>query len=146
MNLLCTACTPGTGILSGYCYAPFSNPLNWINAEANCRTLGAELLKIESVDENDFIKTNFLTFAGPYGKTYWIGLSDLETEGTWKWTDGSLLTGSDYVNWAHHNPNGGRSQNCGEIVMGNFAKQYFDAEWNDFRCFNKQRFICKFSV
>ena len=38
------------------------------------------LVKIESIEENDFIKTHFLTDQSDY----WIGLSDSVTDGQWK--------------------------------------------------------------
>ena len=41
----------------------------------------------------------------------WIGLNDLETEGTWVWADGSDST---YRHWAPNEPNdSGGVQDCG---------------------------------
>ena len=38
----------------------------------------------------------------------WAGASDKDSEGTWKWTDGSLLT---WTAWGTGEPNGGTSEN-----------------------------------
>ena len=84
------------------------------NADAKCISLGAQLVKIESAFENDFLAQAF--FKGTSG-TYWIGLSDQVHEGKWIWTDGSSLGADDYSPWGNNNPNNlGGHQNCGQIV------------------------------
>ena len=90
-------------------------------------------MKIESAEENDFIKRIFLT-----GKvSYWIGLTDSAKEGNWKWTDGTGLTG--YKNWGTNQPGGSiYGEDCGAILM-----QYDDAEWHDYGCSVKKGFICE---
>ena len=97
MLLYLTATVLGTGSLSGSFYALFTEAITWNNAKANCRSLGAELIKIDSEVENDFIKSTFLTSDGV---VYWIGMSDQVQEGTWVWVadgtpgvdDGSVLS------------------------------------------------------
>lgn len=85
---------PAGGPLSGSCYKAFTAPETWNNAEAKCKRLGVQLVKIESAEENDFLTRTFLK--APKG-TYWIGLSDQMIEGKWIWTDESLL--GKYTNW-----------------------------------------------
>ena len=95
-------------------------------------------MKIESSIENEFIKSSFLQ--GP--ASYWIGLTDAETEGIWKWSDGSIVLG--YTYWGDSQPNNiNGAQNCGEITMGKSHGHYFDAEWVDSRCRKLIGFICE---
>jgi hypothetical protein len=41
----------------------------------------------------------------------WIGGSDLETEGTFKWLNGNNVI-DGYHNWLGNNPDGGTNENC----------------------------------
>ncbi|KAL9963794.1 hypothetical protein ACROYT_G027337 [Oculina patagonica] len=93
------------------------------------RANGAQLVKIESTDENDFIKKEFLALE----VNYWIGLTDAETENDWKWSDGSELTG--YINWRSGQPNDYQGQDCGVIFKGMFSNSdIYDGEWHDGKC------------
>ena len=106
-------------------------------------------MKIDSSAENDFIKNTFLT---SHGLVYWIGMSDKANEGTWKWTDGSILSG--YKNWKSSQPsNNYGNQHCAAIVMssGTFRlgppSYYYlndhNAQWNDLECHFLFGYICE---
>ncbi|KAL9970563.1 hypothetical protein ACROYT_G022962 [Oculina patagonica] len=135
---------PGRGSLCGSCYKLFTEPETWNNAAAKCKSLGAELVKVESADENDFLIKTFLTASAV---TYWIGLTDQVEEGKWMWTDGSLL--ANYTNWAGNNPNNlGGNQNCVHISKGSFQLgdhyiKRFNGEWNDLECYFALGYVCE---
>ena len=96
-------------------------------------------MKIESSAENDFITKTFLTDTAKVAK-YWIGLTDTKTEGNWKWSDGTILTG--YKNWGQKQPNDGntkRNQDCVMIIVNN--KQH--GHWNDKPCTSLKGFVCE---
>jgi len=90
-------------------------------------------VNIGSADENNFIKREFLTGR----RDYWIGLTDSESEGTWRWTKGATLTG--YNNWSNNQPNDYKGQDCGAILSGNQNT----GKWHDVSCSGKKRFICE---
>ncbi|KAL1263513.1 hypothetical protein QQF64_006252, partial [Cirrhinus molitorella] len=60
---------------------------NWTESKRYCTESGAELLIINNRKEQDFLKNIF----GKDNK-FWIGLTDIDLDGTWKWVDGSNMT------------------------------------------------------
>lgn len=55
----------------------------WQDAENYCNTLGSHLASIHSQDDNDHAATICS------GQTCWIGLNDIATENTFRWSDDS---------------------------------------------------------
>lgn len=114
------------------------SPKDWDTAKENCREAGGKLVKIESEDENQFIKTEYLNAGG----RYWIGLSDLDHNGQWEWTDGTGLTG--YTNWSIGQPKNNNNQQCITILKGKYMNfDWFDGEWNDYFCRKELGYICE---
>ncbi|XP_073319990.1 C-type mannose receptor 2-like [Pagrus major] len=111
----------------GSFYYVSSTNKTWQQSRDDCLQKGADLMIINSKEEQDF--------ANQFKKYMWIGLTDSQTEATWKWVDGTLLTKSY---WASKEPNGGTQENCGDI------KKY-DAEksWNDEDCSHSLYWVCE---
>ncbi|XP_053335428.1 CD209 antigen-like protein E [Clarias gariepinus] len=104
---------------------------NWTESRQDCIKRGADLVIINSREEQEFIIKQV------NGKIQaWIGLSDRETEGEWKWVDGTPLT-TEF--WASGEPNnGGGDENCVEFYSGDTGNF-----WNDLKCFTKLKWICE---
>ncbi|MBC8097514.1 MAG: hypothetical protein H7Y43_17050, partial [Akkermansiaceae bacterium] len=101
------ALTSHAGILAG----PTVNPANghtyylltqntWTNAEAEAVALGGHLATIRNAEEQQWI---FATFGG-HGGSLWIGLTDQEQEGTFKWVSGEPV---DFTHWEETQPDNG---------------------------------------
>uniref|UniRef100_A0A672Y7R2 C-type lectin domain family 17, member A-like n=1 Tax=Sphaeramia orbicularis TaxID=375764 RepID=A0A672Y7R2_9TELE len=123
-------CGKGWKRFGGSCYFLSNDTASWETGRDYCRNSGGDLVIVNSKEEQKFI-------AG-FKRGSWIGLSDHEKEGIWKWVDGSPLTLSF---WTPGQPNNGANnpvlgqQNCGEI----FSK----GKWNDVSCNNKLHWICE---
>ncbi|XP_017537371.1 CD209 antigen-like protein E [Pygocentrus nattereri] len=102
----------------------------WSESREDCRERGADLLIINSREEQDFIE-KFRR-----GQRSWIGLTDNETEGVWKWVDGSALT-TEF--WRSGEPNGNRNEDC--VITGYASDPVYS--WADFSCNNKFVWTCE---
>jgi len=79
----------------GHYYKVFQKKVSWTSAWKACGGLGGSLVCIGSKEENDFV-------AGLIGdRKAWIGGTDEEQEGVWKWVNGDDLT---YTKWAMGGP------------------------------------------
>ncbi|XP_038628923.1 C-type lectin domain family 4 member G-like isoform X2 [Tachyglossus aculeatus] len=123
----CKPCPPGWRNFEGSCYFFSSTTLLWPQAKDNCIEHGAHLVIINNQHEQDFLTQND-------GKGYWIGLTDMESEGTHKWIDGTDLT---FTYWNTGEPNDSRGvEDC--VMMLTHGR------WNDFRCTSdSDNWICE---
>ncbi|XP_026232665.1 uncharacterized protein LOC113173469, partial [Anabas testudineus] len=92
-------CPPGWTKSWCSCYFLSTDSGSWKAGREDCRSRGADLVVIDSIEEQTFLSTftNMST---------WIGLSDKDKEGTWKWVDGTLLTVMFWF-WASNQPDNG---------------------------------------
>ena len=121
----CAARTGCTLHLAGpYLYC--STPRTFAEARAFCERRGAELAQIVGERDNAYLA------AHTEGSAF-FGLSDLETEGTFLWTNGYAPS---WWNWAEGEPNdSGGTEDC----AGLFGDTGL---WNDFNCDTPRAFWC----
>ncbi|KAJ8361833.1 hypothetical protein AAFF_G00418580 [Aldrovandia affinis] len=82
---VCRPCPEGWEQRNSKCYYFSTVVKTWNDSRSDCLKQGADLVIIESKEEQDFI------YKQTGGYVHWIGLSDSETEGTWLWVDGTPL-------------------------------------------------------
>ncbi|XP_078571595.1 uncharacterized protein LOC144859179 [Branchiostoma floridae x Branchiostoma japonicum] len=82
------------------------------------------------------------TLTAGWGSDYWIGLTDRQSEGIWRWTDGTPLY---YRNWAEGEPTNGNAvdgeQDC-VALWGDYGYTY----WDDRQCGHWLYFICQTDI
>jgi hypothetical protein len=113
----------------GHAYAVTNQALMWTQAQALARSTGGYLASVNDLQENGFLTNQF---AGPANESLWIGLSDMNVEDLWEWTDGSPTSpgattpGNGFAVWAGGEPNQAGDEDCVEF--------YNSGEWNDNLC------------
>ena len=114
----------------------------WENAKKECEQCQPGLVKVDSSEENDFIKT--LLLPTDEEVNCWIGLSDSENEGDWMWTDGTQLDSDGYKNWGNNQPktNENNIQDCVEIEIRKSDSDHH-GKWHDRPCSKKSKYICE---
>ncbi|XP_043106589.1 CD209 antigen-like protein E [Puntigrus tetrazona] len=104
---------------------------NWNESRRYCTERGADLIIINNREEQEFVKN----ISG--SAIVWIGLTDSDAEGTWKWVDGSRMT-SGFSSWVSGEPNGGTSENCAVTL----AVPHL-VGWCDVTCYGAFQWICE---
>ncbi|XP_064597162.1 LOW QUALITY PROTEIN: macrophage mannose receptor 1-like [Liolophura sinensis] len=125
-------CPKGWNSYKNKCYLFKSQRGDQPAAVLQCRQLGADLVSIADVDEQNFISSQ----VKGYGQ-YWIGLNDREIEWTYRWTDGAPVT---FTSWSPSEPNNFENKDEDCVTMYAYGKH----SWNDQLCnFQAQGYVCK---
>jgi len=131
-------CPSGWTRFKSYCYLVSSSTKTWHQAQAYCRALRGELVKINSVEENEFVLA--LARKEASSKSHvWIGLKWNSGKNAFLWCDHSVPV---YTNWAPGEPNGKAAEPCNHLYTGIAGLTGY---WNDISCGtrNDRGFVCK---
>ena len=89
-----------------------------------CWNAGGYLAEFESLEEEKTLDSVL-----NIDSSYWIGLTDVALEGTWRWQESLLET--SYTNWITGEPNNQLGdENCACKRYNVFP----DGKWNDANC------------
>jgi hypothetical protein len=109
------------------CYRPSRVALSWDDARTDCLAGGADLVHIEGLEEEAFV-------AARLDVSIWLGGSDRATANVFAWTDGSLVS---FSNWGPSQPDAFPDQNCIE------KRQEQGEPWYDQFCSNLLFYVCE---
>lgn len=115
----CGRCPSGWLLMKTSCYyfskfEPASRK-NWSDSRADCIRQGGDLLVINNLEEQQLISTNFprIDSSGVWWMNgFWIGLSDLRSQGTWTWINNMTETSAEYWRSGQPSRDGPQSGNC----------------------------------
>ena len=124
-------CDDGWGYFRGRCYRQVAACDSWGSAQGKCATMGANLPSIHSQEENVYVQS----LHG--GERSWLGLTDINSEGNFVWSDGSPFK---FKHWASGQPNNYGNEDCVH-TLGFLKNHHY--EWNDVNCTDCHRFTCK---
>ena len=113
-----------TGTFNDHHYSVFDESMSWYKARDYCANIGEYLATITSQEEQLYIE-NLLRLGSK--EMYWLGGTDEEEEGNWKWITGEPWI---YSNWGDGEPNNlidpsGEAENYLHMISSG------NGEWND---------------
>ncbi|KAF7656816.1 hypothetical protein LDENG_00035880 [Lucifuga dentata] len=135
---VCKSCLDGWVLFHSKCYLfadsnYYKDWKEWDKSREYCRQMKADLVVIESQDEQEFINNHIKDYNDDrHG--YWIGLTEQDASGEWLWVDGSNLT----VKFLIHQQRG-YSGPCVLIL----ARADPLANWNKASCYMRSLWICE---
>ncbi|XP_037702273.1 C-type lectin domain family 4 member D isoform X2 [Choloepus didactylus] len=127
-----TCCPVDWNAYQSHCYFPFHDNKTWAESERNCTGIGAHLATISTEAEQ-----NFIVQLLDRRFSYFLGLTDQNSEGQWHWVDQTPFN-PHMVFWHKGEPNNHQQENC--VVLVNKQDKW---AWNDFPCNFETSRICK---
>ena len=100
---------------------PYGKLIYWQRAADICIAKGGYLVIINDAEENDF-----LTTIGAGNGIYYLGASDHDKEGEWRWGNGSPMT---FQNWKPGEPNNSRGNQDYLVAYHPSWPQWHDTSW-----------------
>ena len=102
--------------------------LSWFDAREYCESLGDELIRIDSQEEDELI----YSMLGEIFFGAWMGYFDTAEEGTFVWLDNVRRA---YTNWGPNQPTQDPFQDC--------VRWTSDGTWDDHLCSARAGFVCE---
>ncbi|XP_053399912.1 perlucin-like [Mercenaria mercenaria] len=156
IRLTVADCPSGWHSFGESCYNFSSDEFSWAGAFSMCKILGGYLVEIDSESEDNFLNgvakqlNDRYSSSHGYGvstvsppdltqlmrTSYWIGLTDLNEEGTWVWM--TSMKSLNYTNWdGCKTCDTGYDTNCAAGLM------YPSGHWRIEKCFRGRYFVCE---
>uniref|UniRef100_A0A3P8RPD4 C-type lectin domain-containing protein n=1 Tax=Amphiprion percula TaxID=161767 RepID=A0A3P8RPD4_AMPPE len=146
LEVSCDRCPPGWSFLKSSCYRFAHHEVveqkNWQDSRADCVRQGGDLLVINNLEEQQLISENVPRQSSSniwWEKGYWIGLTDVVSEGTWVWINN--VTEVETMYWRSGQPSHGEAQS------GNCAAFYYYHDtmktWYNVNCRHLLSSICE---
>ncbi|XP_055912798.1 uncharacterized protein LOC129946580 isoform X2 [Eupeodes corollae] len=154
-------CAFGWIALQQFCVSAIEKPQPWIEGEKYCASLGGHLASIRSKLEQSIIDNLLINSPGYHDHfAYWVGGSDKNFEGDFRWTDGLPFQYTNWFpGWPQHgnynkqpNDDGLSSQDCIELrryfrtppgIQSTRSPMTNNFMWNDRDCNANNFIICE---
>ncbi|KAL4237901.1 plasmacytoid dendritic cell antigen processing and presentation [Mactra antiquata] len=127
-------CTDGWITHGSKCYHLSRDEETWMGAKEMCKLMHGSLAFIEDKAEADFLHSQVRVI----DENFWIALTDLESEGTWKWVNSVTSVDPPYLDWGVGQPdNADAGQDCAIIAVNE------DFQWADEHCEDSFFYVCE---
>ena len=134
-------CPRGSYAFRSHCYALFTTPKSWNDADIACQKRPSGfLVSVLSGGEASFLASLVKAYLNTYSNI-WIGIHDPTqgyepNAGGWEWSSDDVLT---YLAWEKHPATIANPGYCGSLSQ---CSGYLS--WKDNNCNEKFPYICKF--
>ncbi|XP_036394169.1 C-type lectin domain family 4 member E [Megalops cyprinoides] len=123
----CKPCPDSWLHLEDKCYYFSPDKMDWKESKENCESMGSYLTILESHKQHEALEKEARKIGG-FDYHFWIGLSDIETEGEWKWVDNTPVNNT-YWDDVHSEPDnhlsgGLHGEDC--AVLNSHSRSWFD--------------------
>ncbi|KAM6910339.1 CD209 antigen-like protein C [Xenentodon cancila] len=123
----CTECPDGWLQVEDQCFLLVTDRQNQSSSTDKCKDIGAHLAILTTREQHEAVEKEGRRIGGLY-TNYWIGLSDTEKEGEWKWVDKSTLK-TPFWNGPQSEPDnnlsgGADGEDC--VVVDSYSQSWYD--------------------
>ena len=125
------------GTLGAQSFTIVEGSFTWHEAKADAESRGGRLAVLDTQEKIDEVNA-YLENLGSWDNLY-IGGSDSENEGEWKWVDGTDIT---VFNWVDGEPNNNGDEDYLEIRRSDFGIGL----WNDNKSHNSYDYLIEFET
>lgn len=129
------ACT--CRVNDGRRYMVCGEALGWDEARARCEAQGLQLMQLEDASENVWLQDVLTELNYP---SVWVGASDTQTDGEWRWLDGTL-----FYDAATMMPVDGTFSNFPDFEpdVGDCLSVFQSTSWHAEPCETPRGFVCE---
>ncbi|KAM9310652.1 CD209 antigen-like protein C [Pholidichthys leucotaenia] len=123
----CRECPGGWLHVGNHCYYFSSDKLDWLNSRDSCEEMGSHLTILHTIEQHDALEKEARKIGG-FDYHFWIGLSDTEKEGDWRWVDNTTLQNEYWNQFSsepdNHHSGGEHGEDC--ATLDSHSKTWFD--------------------
>ena len=135
-----SSCPAGWEIKGKMCFLWPQSTKSWEDAEKYCNNNNnSNLASVTCQEIHNYIQARVNTL--DWKSCFWVGGTDKEEEGNWRWTDGSTW---NFTQWSKHDNQPNNSwgkEDCLQI----FHPKPIEG-WNDNVCREKFKFVCSLRI
>ncbi len=122
-----------TATYGGNEYLFCASEVAWSEASNGCASVGMHLVRVDSAEENQWIFDSIYD-TGAAARGIWIGASDQDVEGEWRWTDRTLFwlgdsggspQGGLFSAWYASHPSRAANSDCAAIDSNNGSTSWY---------------------
>ncbi|KAK2855150.1 hypothetical protein Q7C36_007019 [Tachysurus vachellii] len=135
----CMPCPDGWRHIEDKCYFFSDDKLDWVSSKQSCASMDSQLTILHTHEQHLALEKIARSLSG-FDYYYWIGLSDIDDEGVWKWVDNSPVNKTYWNEWDgepnNHQSGGLHGEDC--AVLNSHSKS-----WYDVPCDHIYKHICE---